>query len=62
MSWRKEEERRAEGMFAQARDAGLDVEALGEQMAEEKKALVAKYKSTGVPKPPTPSFTGTQLA
>jgi hemerythrin superfamily protein len=58
----KEEERRAEGMFAQARDAGLDTEALGVQMAKEKKTLVAKYKAEGVPKPPTPSFTGTRLA
>ncbi|HEX2591780.1 MAG TPA: hemerythrin domain-containing protein [Rhizomicrobium sp.] len=58
----KEEERRAEGMFAQARDAGLDVDALGEQMAAEKKALTAKYKSSGLPKPPTPTFDGTRLA
>ncbi|MCD6073339.1 MAG: hemerythrin, partial [Rhodospirillales bacterium] len=32
----KEEEKRSEGMFAQARDAGLDVEALGEQMMARK--------------------------
>jgi hypothetical protein len=58
----KEEEQRAEGMFAQARDAGLDMEALGDEMAAEKKALVAQYKAKGLPKPPTPSFTGTTLA
>jgi Hemerythrin HHE cation binding domain len=58
----KEEEKRQEGMFAQARDAGLDMEALGERMAAEKKELVAKYKAAGLPKPPTPSFTGTKLA
>ena len=58
----KEEERRAEGMFAQARDAGLDVDALGARMTAEKKDLVAAYKATGLPKPPTPSFTGTKLA
>ena len=58
----KEEEKRAEGLFAQAKAAGLDTTALGEQMAQEKQSLVAEYKSSGVPKPPTPSFTGTQLA
>jgi hemerythrin superfamily protein len=58
----KEEEKRAEGMFAQARDAGLDMDALGAQMAAEKKTLVAQYKAGGLPKPPTPSFTGTKLA
>jgi hemerythrin superfamily protein len=58
----KEEEKRAEGMFAQAKAAGLDTEALGAQMAAEKKDLVAKYKASGLPKPPTPSFTGTKLA
>jgi len=58
----KEEEKRAEGMFAQARDAGLDTETLGAQMAEEKKTLIAKYKTEGLAKPATPSFTGTKLA
>jgi hemerythrin superfamily protein len=58
----KEEEKRAEGMFAQARDAGLDVDALGARMAQEKKTLVAQYKANGLPKPPTPTFTGTRLA
>jgi hemerythrin superfamily protein len=58
----KEEEKRAEGMFAQAKEAGLDTQALGARMADEKKMLVAKYKSSGLPKPPTPSFTGTRLA
>jgi len=58
----KEEERRAEGMFAQAKAAGLDMDALGANMAQEKKKLVADYKASGLPKPPTPSFTGTRLA
>jgi hemerythrin superfamily protein len=58
----KEEERRAEGMFAQARDAGLDLDALGERLIQEKKNLTAQYKVEGLPKPPTPSFTGTKLA
>jgi hypothetical protein len=58
----KEEEQRVEGMFAQARKAGLDMDALGEQMAAEKVKLVASYKSTGLPKPETPTFQGTALA
>jgi len=58
----KEEEKRAEGMFAQAKAAGLDTGALGAQMAEEKKALVAQYKASGLPKPQTSTFTGTKLA
>jgi hypothetical protein len=58
----KEEEKRAEGMFAQAKAAGLDMDALGATMAHEKKTLVAQYKTSGLPKPPTPSFTGTKLA
>jgi len=58
----KEEEKRGEGLFAQAREAGLDFEALGAQMAAEKKTLTAKYKAGGLPKPETPSFKGTQLA
>ena len=58
----KEEERRAEGMFAQAKAAGLDMDVLGAKMAAEKKALVTKYKASGLPKPPTTTFTGTRLA
>ena len=47
----KEEEQRMEGMFAQARKAGLDMEALGQQLAARKEELLATFKSTGVPKP-----------
>lgn len=57
----KEEEARVEGMFAQARAAGLDMDALGDQMAAEKKRLVAEYKASGVPTAPTPSFQHTQI-
>jgi len=53
----KEEEKRSEGMFAQARDAGLDVEALGQQMAARKEELLAKFKSEGLPTPRTNTFT-----
>jgi len=47
----EEEEKRLEGMFAQARKADLDMEALGEQLAARKAELNAEYKATGIPKP-----------
>ncbi len=58
----KEEEKKAGNMFAQARKAGLDAKALGSRMAAEKKDLTAKYKSGGLPRPTTATFTGTKLA
>jgi hemerythrin superfamily protein len=57
----KEEEQRVEGMFAQARKAGLDMDALGEKMAAEKQQLMASYKSTGLPTPETPTLTATTI-
>ena len=57
----KEEEMRSEGMFAQARDAGLDMEALGDQMAARKKELLAQIRANGLPTPKTRSFTGHKL-
>jgi hypothetical protein len=56
----KEEEKRAEGLFAEAKDAGLDMDALGEQMSTRKEELMAEYKS-GLPTPQTRSFKGTEL-
>jgi hemerythrin superfamily protein len=47
----EEEEKRLEGMFSQARKAGLDMDALGEQLAARKAELVETFKTTGVPKP-----------
>lgn len=58
----EEEEKRVEGMFSQARKAGLDVDTLGERMASEKKELLASYKAGGLPRPETPSLSGTKLA
>lgn len=58
----KEEEKRAEGMFAQARDGGLDMEDLGARLAKRKKELTAQYKASGLPKLSTQSFSGTRLA
>ena len=47
----EEEEKRMEGLFAQARKAGLDMEALGQELAARKQELTATFKATGVPKP-----------
>lgn len=58
----EEEEKRVEGMFSQARKAGLDMDALGDQMAAEKAQLIANYKSSGLPKPEASTLSGTTLA
>jgi hypothetical protein len=58
----EEEEKRVEGMFAQARNAGLDMEALGAKMAAEKEQLLAAYKGQGLPRPEAPTLHGTSLA
>ncbi|MCR5876597.1 hemerythrin domain-containing protein [Phenylobacterium sp. J426] len=57
----EEEEKRSEGMFAQARAAGLDMDALGEAMASRKTELMAEYKATGLPTPETPTLDNTSL-
>ena len=49
----EEEEKRMEGMFSQARHAGLDMEALVDQLRARKEELVATYKASGLPKPAT---------
>lgn len=53
----EEEEKRMEGMFAQAKKAGLDMDALGEQMAARKAELLEQYKATGLPKPELSTMT-----
>jgi len=57
----EEEEARVEGMFSQARKAGLDMDALGEAMAAEKKRLTANYKADGLPTPETPTLRATTI-
>jgi hypothetical protein len=47
----EEEEKRMEGLFAQARQAGLDMDALGDQLAARKEQLTAEFKANGVPTP-----------
>jgi hypothetical protein len=58
----KEEEQPGKGLFAQARKAGLDMDALGEQMKARKDELLATFKKSGLPPPETRSFTGHKLA
>jgi hypothetical protein len=58
----EEEEKRVEGMFSQARKAGLDMDDLGERMADEKKQLMAEYKTRGTPRPEAQTLGGTSLA
>ncbi len=58
----KEEEKREDGMFAQAKEAGVDFEELGNQIAEAKENLTAQYEAEGLPSLATPSFSGTKLA
>ena len=53
----EEEEKRMEGMFSQARNAGLDMDALGDQLRARKEELIAEYKANGLAKPETTTFT-----
>jgi len=45
----QEEEKRSEGLFAQARKAELDMDALGEELAARKAELTEEYKASGIP-------------
>ncbi len=47
----KEEEQRVEGMFSQARKAGVDMDALGEELARRKAELISSYQKGGLPRP-----------
>ncbi|HWA89601.1 MAG TPA: hemerythrin domain-containing protein [Rhizomicrobium sp.] len=57
----KEEEKPGKGLFAQARKADLDLDALGEQMAARKQELLAEIEKSGLPAPETRSFTGHEI-
>jgi hypothetical protein len=46
----EEEEKPKSGLFAQARDADLDMKGLGEQLAARKQALTESFKASGLPK------------
>ena len=47
----KEEERRMDGLFAQAKKAGLDMDKLGEQLAARKAELMRETESGELPTP-----------
>ena len=58
----KEEEKRSEGLMAQAKDAGLDMEALGERLMQRKQELMQEFgEGDNLPAPETRSFTGHEL-
>jgi hemerythrin superfamily protein len=57
----EEEEKRLEGMFAQARKAGLDMEVLGEQLRRRKEMLTSEYKTSGTPTPELTTMTETRV-
>jgi hypothetical protein len=47
----EEEEKRMEGLFSQARKAGLDMDALGEQLAMRKQELMQQTETGELPTP-----------
>jgi hemerythrin superfamily protein len=47
----EEEEKRLDGLFAQARKAKLDMDALGEELAARKLELTEQFKASGIPTP-----------
>jgi hemerythrin HHE cation binding domain-containing protein len=58
----KEEEKRGAGLFAQAREAELDLAALGERIMARKEELKEQFRSrAALPPPETRSFTGHEL-
>lgn len=56
-----EEERRSDGIFSQAQAAGLDMDELGDRLKTRKEAILAEYKTSGIPAPETRTFTGHTL-
>jgi len=57
----KEEEKRLEGLFSQARKADLDMDALGEQLAARKQELTKSYQASGIPKPELKTMTDAEV-
>lgn len=55
----KEEEKRG-GIFASAREAGIDLEALGDQLMARKEELKMEFKSQGLPPPVMVTLKGPQ--
>src|SRR6476469_3986012 len=57
----EEEEKRMEGLFAQARKAGLDMDELGVELAARKAELEANYQKGNLPKPELTTMETTQV-
>ncbi len=57
----REEEKPGEGVLAQARAAGLDMDALGDKLLARKEQLLKKFKAEGLPPPTTRSFKGHKI-
>ena len=57
----KEEEKRSEGLFAQARDAGIDMDEIAGRLKARKQELLKQFKSGGLPVPQTRSYSGHKL-
>lgn len=57
----KEEEKRSEGMFAQAKAAGLDMDELGELMMMRKKELKEELTLGDLPPPETRTMKGAEV-
>ena len=47
----EEEEKRMEGLFAQARKAGLDMDSLGDELAARKAELTEQFQTSGISTP-----------
>jgi hypothetical protein len=56
----KEEEQR-DGIFAQAKKAGVDMTELGAQLVARKAELMKQYKASGIPMPETRTMRGVEL-
>ena len=57
----EEEEKPKEGLFAQTREADVDLKALGERLATRKEALQKEIEAQGLPAPETTTLEEVQL-
>ena len=57
----QEEEKRLEGLFSQARKAGLDMDALGAELAARKQQLKTDIEANGLPAPQLKTLEGADL-
>lgn len=55
------EEEQSRGMFAQAKQSGVDLHHLADQIAERKAELIKRFKEKGVPMPETRAMKGVSL-